>query len=256
MARVLGDLDRRIAALDEDGRRAAATIAGLAASVEAAAKRLQQRSARLGEMIVRQAVLERRSSLEAQLKAYQSSRAERVLAKTPAAGKQVQRFVGLTTELRELCGVVRRLLDAWKFPDRGPVSFDLTTLDLTIGGKARSSYGKGLRAITHAAFTVALRLYCHERAIPHPGPVILDSPLVTYRKRNVRKGEALPEDIKIAFFEDLAVRAHDEQVIIFDNEVPPDSVADRVHNVFLDAADGPYRGGFIPPGPRPETANS
>ena len=43
-----------------------------------------------------------------------------------------------------------------------------------------------VRAILHAAFTLSLAQYCFDRDFPHPGFVVLDSPLVTYRPQIIR----------------------------------------------------------------------
>jgi hypothetical protein len=50
--------------------------------------------------------------------------------------------------------------------------------DFVIDGKPRGSRGKGLRAISHAAVTLGLLGYCQERSLPHPGFVVMDSPLL------------------------------------------------------------------------------
>ena len=60
--------------------------------------------------------------------------------------------------------------------------FDKETTDFVIDGKPRGSRGKGLRAITHAAVTIALLEYCLENDLPHLGFVVLDSPLLAYFK--------------------------------------------------------------------------
>lgn len=51
---------------------------------------------------------------------------------------------------------LKAVLKEWKFPDPDKARFDLSTNDITIGGKPQSSDGKGVRAILHAAFNVAL----------------------------------------------------------------------------------------------------
>src|SRR3546814_16286533 len=53
--------------------------------------------------------------------------------------------------------------------------------DLIIDGKRRRNNGKGVRAIPHAAFKVALLTFCRSRGLPHPGFLVLDTPLITYR---------------------------------------------------------------------------
>src|SRR5262249_47410715 len=50
--------------------------------------------------------------------------------------------------------VVQHILQTWHFPNAGRVYFDQKTRDLVIGGKNRTSFGKGLRAITQSAFTI------------------------------------------------------------------------------------------------------
>ena len=72
--------------------------------------------------------------------------------------------------------------------------FDLSSYDLIIDGKERRNNGKGVRAITHAAFKVALMLFCRERNLPHPGFLVLDTPLLTYRDPMKKPGDRLESD--------------------------------------------------------------
>ena len=65
--------------------------------------------------------------------------------------------------------------------DANRVRYDRAEQDLVAGDQLRSAHGKGVRAILHAAFTAGLAQYCFDREYPHPGFIILDSPLVTYR---------------------------------------------------------------------------
>src|SRR3546814_19941989 len=53
--------------------------------------------------------------------------------------------------------------------------------DLIIDGKRRRNNGKGVRAITHAAFKVALLTFCRSRGLPHPGFLVLDTPRIPFR---------------------------------------------------------------------------
>jgi len=45
-----------------------------------------------------------------------------------------------------------------------------------------------------AAFKIGVLLYCHERKLPHPGIVVLDSPLLSYREPLHSKYGALSPD--------------------------------------------------------------
>jgi hypothetical protein len=63
-----------------------------------------------------------------------------------------------STAAHEFARKVSGVLTAWQFPGQRHVSFDEGTFDLKIDGKHRRDNGKGVRAITHAAFKAALLL--------------------------------------------------------------------------------------------------
>src|SRR5690606_35760808 len=77
---------------------------------------------------------------------------------------------------------VGNILLNWGVTNDKKVTFDPTQNDLMIDAKPRTSRGKGMRSITHAAFTVGLLEYCKEQELPHPGFIILDTPLLAYRE--------------------------------------------------------------------------
>jgi hypothetical protein len=105
-------------------------------------------------------------------------------SKPPKLDGNIQ--LGLSTEkAQEFADVVSGVLSAWGFPGQKRVVFDLSTYDLIIDGKERRNNGKGVRAITHAAFKVALMLFCRERGLSHPGFLVLDTPLLPVRNRSV-----------------------------------------------------------------------
>jgi hypothetical protein len=119
---------------------------------------------------------------------------------------------------------VETILKAWHFPDVGRVFFDPKARDLIIGGKPRISYGKGLRAITHAAFTLGLLEYCRSQETPHPGFVILDSPLLAYRAPEGTEDDLRGTDLNTQFYIYLASQRADRQTIIVENDDPPESI--------------------------------
>jgi DNA repair ATPase RecN len=59
----------------------------------------------------------------------------------------------------EFTQTVSNVLSQWQFPGNRHVAFDEATFDLRIDGKLRRDNGKGVRAITHAAFKVGLLLF-------------------------------------------------------------------------------------------------
>jgi hypothetical protein len=130
----------------------------------------------------------------------------------------------------------------------------VSTFDLKIDGKRRRDNGKGVRALTHAAFKVAPLLYCRERDLPHPGFLVLDTPLLTYRDRLTSKyGELSADEEEIAslslkdhFFEHLAAESQEAQFIILENIDPPANIADLAHVEVFFGSRGGGRFGLFP----------
>jgi hypothetical protein len=142
---------------------------------------------------------------------------------------------------------VQAILEAWKYPDLTRVTFSDKNVDLVISGKERSSEGKGFRAIVYAAFIIGLLEYCSEEEaeLPHPGLVVLDSPLVTYKRRDTEPGEEIPEDVTVAFYHALANLSPERQVIVLENNDPPADLHDKIRYIhFSRSAVGRY--GFFP----------
>jgi hypothetical protein len=80
--------------------------------------------------------------------------------------------------------------------------------------------------------------------MPHPGFVLIDSPLVVYREPDTDES-GFSHDVKNAFFRSIADDFRASQVIIFENEDPPSDLGTDVNIIrFTGAAHG--RQGFIP----------
>ena len=160
-----------------------------------------------------------------------------------------------STAAHEFAQTVSGILTAWRFPGQRQDSFDEATLDLKIDGKHGRDNGKGVRAITHAAFKVALLLYCRNRNLPHPGFPVLDTPLLTYRDPiTSRYGELSGDEKEIAqlplkdyFFEHLFTESRDRQFIMLENLDPPTNIGDLAHvEVFYGEKAGGRQGLFPP----------
>lgn len=76
----------------------------------------------------------------------------------------------------------QRTLDSWRIPDVEGAGYDPYSGDVSAGGTTRAGHGRGMRALLHAAFSIALARYCLDRRLPHLGFLVLDSPLVTYKE--------------------------------------------------------------------------
>jgi hypothetical protein len=147
-----------------------------------------------------------------------------------------------TLARREFCDFLESTLAAWKLPEAGTVEFD-SEMNLIVGGVPARSNGKGVRAIITSAFVVGLMRYCLEHGLPHPGIVLLDSPLTSYKEK---EREEVGEEVQQAFYNDLAGSRAGGQVIILENKEPPaDSQAiARYYHFTGKRDDGRY--GFFP----------
>lgn len=143
---------------------------------------------------------------------------------------------------------VQHLLQAWDFPGSDRLHFDEALKDIVIGGQPRTSRGKGLRAITHAAMTIGLMEFCKERNLSHPGFVVLDSPLLAYWKPEASEDRVILEgsNLKFRFYEYLANSCSDSQIIIIENEHPPLNISGRITSTTFTKNPNEGRYGFFP----------
>lgn len=134
--------------------------------------------------------------------------------------------------IHDFAQTVSGVLEEWQFPGNRHVSFDDSVYDLKIDGKNRRDNGKGVRAVTHSAFKVALLIFCRERNLPHPGFVVLDTPLLTYRDP-IKSDNPLQADeaalkntsLKEFFFAHLSSIASLGQIIVVENVDLPKNIA-------------------------------
>lgn len=150
------------------------------------------------------------------------------------------------TTHQEFSDYVAQNLKAWEFSPNPSVQFDLTTMDLVIDGKARESNGKGFRGIAHTAFIIGLMNYCYGKSLPHPGTVIIDSPLTAYQKADHTEEDVLSADMESAFFEALSETPLDRQIIVFDNKSPNGDVVRKINYIHFTKNKSQGRYGFIP----------
>ncbi|AEI83127.1 hypothetical protein CNE_BB2p03320 (plasmid) [Cupriavidus necator N-1] len=137
-----------------------------------------------------------------------------------------------STTMFDFGETVKAVLKAWKFPDADKVQFDGRANDITVGGKSRAANGKGVRAVLHAAFNVAVIVHCIDNKLPHPGFLVLDTPLLTYREPLESKyGDLSPDEAALKatslaehFYKHLASLAAHVQVIVIENSDPPSAM--------------------------------
>jgi hypothetical protein len=124
--------------------------------------------------------------------------------------------------LDQLSQMVEAELQAWQFPDAHRVFFELPKMDISVSGKARAANGKGVRALLHGAFSIALMKFCRDRARAHPGFLILDSLFITYRDPSDAADSAIASTpLKDRAFKAFSAMTPDLQLIILENvDVP------------------------------------
>jgi hypothetical protein len=211
--------------------------------VERARTQLAETFTTLGALAERRALKQRRSELLRQI-----------------PGEDTEPTQALPTDVRTdfdtdavegFCNAVKHLLEQWKWNYTAlplTVTFDAATTDILICGEARDSFGKAVRALISSAFIIGLMDYCFEKKLPHPGFVILDSPLTTKKDSNTSDTEeVVTNDILTAFFTYLARNYTDRQVIIIDNKEPPKFLEPEINHIRFDDPPISNRKGLFPP---------
>ena len=88
--------------------------------------------------------------------------------------------------------------------------------------------------------------FSRERNLPHPGFVVLDSPLLAYWKPEGDDDDLRGTDLKEMFYRYLLGLRKDNQVIIVENEHPPDFVAGEGNVIVFTKNPHQGRYGFFP----------
>ncbi|WP_158509725.1 hypothetical protein [Methylobacterium sp. AMS5] len=150
---------------------------------------------------------------------------------------------------------VQSILHAWKYPGPPRVSFDTKAHDITLNGDSRRGNGKGVRALMHSAFKIGVFTFCRRHSLPHPGIIVLDSPLVSYRDGHKSKHGPLDEDEKLVgqtqlkhhFYEYLLRTCADVQYLVIENDAPPIALGEKAKVTTFAGEDGVGdRRGFFP----------
>lgn len=255
------DLVATIKHLEVDSHNLSIQLSGLSRRIAAAERLLARLRPVESDLRVSYAArMEKRDELRDKLRMFEDRdrwavRLSQVSASTPERGTKLTVGIDGPTG-HQFARKVGEVLHAWHFPGEPTVSFDSQLQDIRLNGKERRANGKGVRAVLHAAFKIATLLYCQERGLPHPGIIVLDTPLLTYREpMRVSKYGELDADEKVLaattlqehFYQHLISLRGSAQFIILENSDPPVNLLPLLHtHVFTgDATDG--RIGFFPP---------
>jgi hypothetical protein len=192
--------------------------------------------------------LERAEGVIQQIQLLETER-DRIAAIVPTERRErlpIETTATKTSESSDFCEVVEELLKDWNFPGAGRVTFSEENEDIVIAGQDRKSHGKGIRALAYSGFILSLLRYCRLKGRPHPGFVVLDSPLVAYREPDTAE-QVTRLDVKGAFFRSLATWKENMQIIVFENEDPPSAVLPSIVFAHFSKTNSPGRRyGFFP----------
>ena len=238
------DNDREIARLEGLSLEAKERVRTVATQLSEMLKpRVEVALLRLRESQTRRDTYRRALELHGRVNELQGLLGELGLA-APGKGTELESARVRSDEAEVFSQEVESLLRAWHFPGLDRVTFSESDQDIVISGRTRASHGKGVRAIAHAAFNLALLKSCLKGEMPHPGFVLIDSPLVVYREPDTDEG-GFSHDVKDAFYRSIAEDFRASQVIIFENEDPPSDLGADANIIrFTGASHG--RQGFIP----------
>lgn len=151
------------------------------------------------------------------------------------------------TSLDRFSQVVEQELQTWEFPDAQRVFFEVQKMDISVSGKSRSANGKGVRALLHGAFSVALMKYARTLTHPHPGFLVVDSLFITYRDPADDKEASIAKTpLRDRAFASFAKLPDELQLIILENvDVPVWLEKDKQCTKFT-GKPGVGRAGFYP----------
>lgn len=238
-------LDARIEALRKSIEEMRLASLSLQQRIEEFDARMNPEKGSLHELLAKRSEIEKHLGLYEQVKTFEDM-IRRIVCETELEVATAVSGLGLAV-VHEFSAEISKRLAEWHYPSAESVRYDRNELDIISGGQQRSAHGKGVRAILHAAFTLALAQYCFDRQLPHPGFVVLDSPLVTYRppdQSTETDGEP-PEDVVRAFYRDIQAN-FDGQIIIMENTDPLDPLGAEAFDICFTKHTDEGRYGFFP----------
>lgn len=257
----LEKISRQIGDLDE-------TTSGIAESLESNENRMGIMESRVSEIdrrleeSVGNAILDDRKNLKAisdkraELRSKidhgnrRKSVAEEIGKLQAELGEEIDRYEisDFGKESSAFAKSISDVLQRWGFPNSSEVAFDLKDRDIVIGGKKRALYGKGYRAVTFTAFLIGL-LEVLKGTNRHPGFLLFDSPLTTYKKQDEQSDSEeiiLTNDLIYAFYRDLADSYKESQIIILENQEPDEDLQSFINYVHFSGNKSIGRYGFFP----------
>lgn len=254
-------------ALTEAQQQTTTLNAQIAAETERIAdieRRIRPAQEGLDELMARRSQVERWITLWGQIAELHTLSAA-VAQEQPETAEPVMEGIGKRTEI-DFSAALRTVLSSWNVPEADRAEFVLgSPPDVVLQGRSRADRGKGIRSVLHAGFSTALGEYCLKHELPHPGFVVLDTPVLTYRDAETTRpqssepagistdlegesaegsDELMAPTVAQAFYDYLT--ASSVQAIVLENQTPPQVVAEGCEIVYFTGSAGTGRAGFYP----------
>ncbi|MEU7276449.1 hypothetical protein AB0A96_44380 [Streptomyces asiaticus] len=196
----------------------------------------------VAEVMAARSRLENELGLHARIEELEDVRAQLVFEEAQPGGQPSRGIPPVM--LTGFDRAIERTLDAWRVRREEEVAYDQYTAELYVGERSRSGHGKGMRAVLHAAFTTALADYCLQQRRSHPGFIVLDSPLVTFREPGEHEAD-LRQSVPQHFYRHL-LNAFRGQAIVVENTDPPSDILDQAQVYMFSREAHGQRFGFFP----------
>lgn len=214
--------------------------------IEVISPQVTEQRLRYSEVINQKSFVDRTLGLFEDLDRLESKRRE-IEEEAPDTDFEKEPSSSLPTKsLHDLSQAVSSLLLDWGLRAAEHVHYDKETDDFVIGGKPRTSNGKGHRALTHAAATLALLKYTEQKRLPFPGFVILDSPLLAYEEPELDQDHIADSDINLRFFKSLESWDTRQTIIIENKKSIPSEYSRGEQVIQFTKSDSSGRYGFFP----------
>ncbi len=148
--------------------------------------------------------------------------------------------------LKKLSGFIEQRLKTWNYNVNPKVIFnsDFKTFDIVISNKSRGSYGKGRRAISYTACLLGFLDYCLKEEKNFSNFIVIDSPLTTFKDKEVSETEDDSFELDDLFFDDIRKTSLESQLIIFENKIPKEIEGINIIEFTKSKEQGRY--GFFP----------
>ena len=153
----------------------------------------------------------------------------------------------LGEEFENINILIRSILHSWGFSYIESIQLDIMECDIQIDGRARLSYGAGLRSIFLAALAIGFLSYSIDNSHPNLGFLIIDSPLKAYGETKNSSDVTVPvKTVKNSFYEWLSNWKGNGQLIVLENEPVNENIYAQLKPIQFTGTLSSGRYGFYP----------